>query len=166
MHPHPWRLVAPCAALLLVACAAFSAETKPAAVPPGVDPDAVEIARRAGDFLREQDRFAFTARTAHEVVQPDGAKLEFGATRRYLVVRPDRVRVEVEPREGEDSLLVFDGDQLSYAQPDAKVYAQITLKEHRDIDDAITTLRDRLDVPMPLAELLRSDPRKDLVDSL
>ena len=66
-----------------------------------VEPDAVAVATQAGEFLREQDRFAFTAVTAYEVVQEDGARLEFGGTRRYLVRRPDRVRVESRARSGE-----------------------------------------------------------------
>jgi hypothetical protein len=153
------------AMLVLVAGAARAAENDPAGVPE-IDPEAVKTARSAGDFLRKKKHFSFTAETAYEVVQADGAKLEFGATRRYLVRRPDRVRIEVEPREGDARLVLFDGDQLTIAHPEAKLFAQIQLKDHRDIDAAIDALRVGLDVPIPLGELLRSDPREDLVDAL
>lgn len=158
--------VAACVALLLsFARAAFAAEAA-AAPTPVVDPEAVAIAQRAGDFLRDHERFAFTAETAYEAVQEDGSTLEFGATRRYLVRRPDRVRVEVEPRSGPSRLIVFDGDQLSFAEPQAKVYAQLNLKQHRRIDEAVVMLREVFDMPLPLAELLQSDPRAELVGSL
>jgi len=154
------------AALLLGSADAAFAAAAGKAVPPALDPEAVAIAQRAGEFLRDHDRFSFTAVTAYEVVQADGEKLEFGATRRYLVQRPDRLRVEVEPRSGAQRLVVFDGDQLTWAEPALNVYAQLRLKQHRRIDEAIALLRDVLDVPIPLAELLRNDPRADLVGSL
>jgi hypothetical protein len=136
------------------------------AAPPAIDPEAFGVAQRAGEYLRDHDRFSFTATTAYEVVQKDGEKLEFGATRRYLVQRPDRVRVEVDPRSGPESLVVFDGDQLTWAEPSLDVYAKLQLKQHRPIDEAVALLRDVLDVPVPLGELLGSDPRADLVGSL
>jgi len=154
------------AALLIGSAGAASAAGTQKALPPAVDPQAVAVAQRAGEYLRDHARFSFTAVTAYEVVQADGEKLEFGATRRYLVQRPDRVRIEVDPRSGAERLVVFDGDQLTWAEPALDVYAQLRLKQHRRIDEAIALLRDVLDVPTPLAELLRSDPRADLVGSL
>jgi hypothetical protein len=131
-----------------------------------VEPDAVAIAKRAGDFLREQDRFAFTALTAYEVVQDDGSRLEFGGTRHYLVRRPDRVRVESRARSGERRLMVLDGRQLTYAELDANVYARMDFGKPREIDAVIDLLRDGLGLPLPLAELLRSDPREELTGHL
>ena len=149
----------------MVASTAFAAEPEKAATS-AVDPDAVAAATRAGDFLRGRERYSFTAETAYEAVQDDGSKVEFGATRRYLVRRPDRVRVEVEPRSGASRLVVFDSEQLTYAVPDAKVYAQLELKQRRGIDEAIVMLREVFDMPLPIAELLQTDPREELVGSL
>lgn len=131
-----------------------------------VEPEAAAVAKRAGEFLREQDRFAFTADTAYEVVQEDGARLEFGGTRRYLVRRPDRVRVETQARSGERRLMVLDGRQLTYAELDANVYARMDFGKPREIDAVIDLLRDGLGLPLPLAELLRSDPREELTRDL
>ena len=135
-----------CVGLLLSIASAALAAAPEKAVRPALDPQVVSAAERAGEFLRERDRFSFTAQTAYEVVQSDGSKLEFGATRRYLVNRPDRIRVEVEPRSGERRLIVFDGDRLTFAEPDAKIYAQLRLKQHRGIDEMVVLLRDVLDV--------------------
>jgi len=154
------------AAALLVAGSALAAEGKPKVAPPALDPAVVALVTGAGDHLRAAEQFSFTAETSYEVVQADGSKLEFGATRHYVVHRPDRVRVEVEPRTGEDRLVVFDGDRLTVAQPRAKVYAQLRLQKHRSIDEAVVLLREVLGVPLPLGELLRNDPRPELVGSL
>ena len=40
-----------------------------------VDAEALAIARRAGDFLREAKRFSFRAESGYEVVQEDGSRL-------------------------------------------------------------------------------------------
>jgi hypothetical protein len=161
------RIAAGITATLLVASPVLAAEAKAkSAPPPAVDPAVVALVTGAGDRLRAAERFSFTAETSYEVVQGDGSKLEFGATRRYVVRRPDRVRLEVEPRDGESRLIVFDGDRLTVAQPGAKVYAQLAMKQHRSIDEAVVLLREVLDVPVPLGELLLSDPRPDLVGSL
>lgn len=137
-----------------------------AEVAPALDPEAVAIASRAGDFLREAQRFSFSAESGYEVVQEDGSKLEFGSTRRYAVQRPDRVRVETEPREGNRRLTLFDGKTFVQADLGENVYARADLKQPRDIDFLIDLVRDRMDSPLPLAELLRNDPRQAFEDSL
>jgi len=152
--------------LAAVASTAFAAEPAKKAAEVAVDPAAVAVVQRAGEFLRAHERFSFRAETAFEVVQDDGEKLEFGASRRYLVRRPDRVRVEVEPRSGERQLIVFDGDQLTMAQPDAKVYSQVKLKQHREIDAMLDALRDAFGVPVPIGALLRANPSPDIIGSL
>ena len=138
----------------------------PAETVTSLAPEALAIARRAGDFLREAKRFGFTAQTGYEAVQEDGSKLEFGATRRYVVQRPDRVRVETESREGGRRLTVFDGKRFVQADLDENAYARADLKKGRDIDFVIDLVRERLATPLPLAELLRNNPRQAIEDSL
>jgi hypothetical protein len=152
-------------ALFLAASVAGAQAPTPAAPDP-IDPEAVALAQRAGDFLRDAKRFSFSADSGYEVVQEDGAKLEFGNTRRYLVQRPDRVRVENEPRDGGPRLTLFDGKSFVMVDLDENAYARADLAKPRDIDFVIDLLRERLDAPMPLAELLRNNPRAALEDSL
>ena len=142
------------------------AEAPPEEASPLVDPEAVAIASRVGDFLREAQRFSFSAESGYEVVQNDGSKVEFGSTRRYLVERPNHVRVETEPREGDQRLVLFDGKTFVQADLGENVYAQADLKQPRDIDFVIDLVRERLDAPLPLAELLRNNPRQAIEDSL
>jgi len=69
-------------------------------------------------------------------VQRDGRKLEFGASRRFWVERPNRFRVEAEDREGQATLVVFDGRALSAADLGRNVHAQAVFPTDRTIDDA------------------------------
>jgi hypothetical protein len=155
-----------------LACLPGTAQGQAADEPPGaeaptpLDPEALTIARRAGDFLREARRFRFSAESGYEAVQEDGSKLEFGSTRRYAVQRPDRVRVETEPREGGRRLTLFDGKTFIQADIGEDAYARADLKQARDIDFMIELVRERLDAPLPLAELLRNNPRQAIEDSL
>ena len=159
--------IALCLALgFALAAAAARAEPPAEGAASLVDPEAVAIASRAGDFLRDAQRFSFTAESGYDVVQDDGSKVEFGSTRRYAVQRPDHVRVETEPREGDRRLTLFDGKTFVQADLGENVYARADLKKPRDIDFVIDLVRDRLDAPLPLAELLRNSPRQAIEDSL
>lgn len=127
---------------------------------PVVDPVALQVIRRAGDFLRGQQRVAFEAEVGFEVVQRDGRKLEFGASRRFWVERPNRFRVEAEDREGQATLVVFDGRALSAADLGRNVYAQAVFPTDRTIDDAVDFARRALALPLPLGELVRNEPNE------
>jgi hypothetical protein len=157
---------------LALACLAGGAHGQAAGEPAAaesalaLDPEALVIARRAGDFLREARRFSFSAETGYEAVQADGSKLEFGSARRYAVQRPDRVRVETVPREGGRRLTLFDGKTFAQVDFGENAYARADLAEPRDIDFAIDLVRERLGAPLPLAELVRNNPRQAIEDSL
>jgi hypothetical protein len=158
-----------CLVLALSAAGIARAQAQAEAPPAGVsalDPEALAIASRAGDFLREARRFSVSAESGYEAVQEDGSKLEFGSTRRYVVQRPDRVRVETTGRDGGRKLTVFDGRSFVQVDLDERAYARAELKSPRDIDFMIDLVRERLDTPLPLAELLRNDPRPAFEDSL
>jgi hypothetical protein len=157
-------------AIALHGFAALAADpTPPEAAPidddPDVDPDARDLLKRAADFLRSQQHFSFSADVAFEVYQNDGSTLEFGELREYLVRRPDRLRVSSQRRALGKRVIYFDGDRITVSVPDQKAYALVKLKTHRNIDDALHLVRDRLGLPMPLGELLASDLGKGLEGS-
>jgi hypothetical protein len=161
------------AATLLAGGAAARAQTpapaaggEAAAEDSAVDPAALAAIRRAGDFLRGQERFGFEAEVGYEAVQDDGHTLEFGATRHVWVERPDRFRMEAEDRDGDTSLVVFDGQALSASDPRNGVYAQAVFPTPRDLDDAVAFARRALALPLPLGELLRNDPNDAILTGL
>ncbi len=153
-----------CAAFGLAVAPARAAEpeaAKPAAeAAPAddIDPKAVALLGRFGDALAAQPRFSFAVDFAYDVVQEDGQKLEFGASRIYTVRRPDHLRIEEDRRSGGRREMFFDGNNVTVYVPGDKAYALAKLKQHRDLDSMIDVVRDALDMPVPLGDLLRAKP--------
>jgi len=162
--------------LLVAATFAFAHAghaAEPAAPPAPEAPDASEIddkavalIKRMGEFLKAQTRFAFTVDQSYDVVQEDGEKLEFGDIRRYTVRRPDRLRIDGDKRDGSPRTLFFDGNQILVWVPSDKAYALAKLKQHRDLDTTLTLAEGNLDIQVPLAGLLRTDPTAEILEHL
>jgi len=152
------------AALALLAFTVGPAAAQDLPAQPGIDPKVSAVFARAGDYLRGQSKLAFTADIAFEVAQDDGSLLQFGERRRYTLRRPDRLRIESSRWAEGLRISYFDGAKLSVWSPGNNAYALVKLKQHRDVDQAIEILRDRLGIPMPLSELLMSHPVKSLDD--
>ena len=64
-----------------------------------------------------------TIELAYDAVQADGQVIEYGATRRLAVRRPDHIRVDAVARDGAHRTLVYDGRQLALADAERNVYA-------------------------------------------
>jgi len=132
----------------------------------GVDERAVALIKGMGAFLKAQPRFSFTVDQSFDVVQEDGEKLEFGGTRTYTVMRPDHLRIDEDSRDKSSRTLYFDGKQMALSIPGDKAYALAKLKQPRDLDTTLTLAHENLDIQVPLANLLRSDPTKDILENL
>lgn len=113
------------------------------------------LLEESADFLAAQSRFGFRAHVGYDVVQLSGEKLEFGATRKVTVRRPDRMRVEVMQRDGDRMTLFFDGEQIAIDLPEEKAY--VAAGRPGSLDAAIDYLVDGLDTPAPLHEFLSSN---------
>lgn len=113
--------------------------------------EAIGVLRRASDFLAKQAHFAFTADLSFDAVQPTGLALEFGATNRATVRRPDRLRVESRERNGSLRLLLFDGETIMVSLPDERAYASVA--RSGPVHEALDYLVAELDTPAPLADL-------------
>ena len=168
----------PCVALvgfaLSFAAAAAARAEEPATTPPAteatpadeIDPDAVALLTRFGKALEAQPRFSFAVDLSYEVVQEDGQKLEFGASRVYTVRRPDHLRIDEDRRVGGRREVFYDGNSLTVYSPGDKAYALAKLKQHRDLDAMIDVVRDALDLPVPLGDLLRASPLKRIEEGM
>jgi hypothetical protein len=99
------------------------------------DPVALAVVERMTARLVGSDRLAMHGEISWDVVQPDGRTLEFGATRKVVLRRPDRLRVELEPREGGAKRLLYDGSQLVLQDHDHHVYA--TVAQSGPVDDVV-----------------------------
>jgi hypothetical protein len=121
------------------------------------DEATVALTRASLDFLRARPAFSFAVESSYEAVQDDGVKLEFVRFQRYLVRRPDRLRIEREDATGARRTMLFDGSVITILDATQGLYAQAS--HAGDIDAAVDFVRDILSAPIPLAELLLNDPR-------
>jgi hypothetical protein len=115
---------------------------------------AMAVAKRMADFLSQLQRFSVTADIGFDAVQDDGQKIEFGETRKILVDRPNRLRVEETKRDGSTSELIYDGNSIMLYYAQDNVYA-VTDKPGT-IDDAVFYFVNDLGMRLPLSQLLNS----------
>ncbi len=172
-----WRraLVAlACAGLAATACnrdSDRSFEAAPEAEPPSAEAialreakqatrkqatdEALAILKRSSDFLNDQKSLRFDAVLGFDAVQPWGQKLEFGGSRRVTLRRPDRLRVEVQARDGGEQTLLFDGQHFVVDIPAENAFALV--ERPGTFDEALDYLIEELGTPAPLADFIQSD---------
>lgn len=144
---HPWRTLGPLTFLLVVTLSGVaSAESLP------VEPHAQELLAKALTYISQQERFSVVLHANYDSYQRSGQKLEFGETRKVTLIRPDRLRVEIEESNGVDQVILFDGSNLTLVTPQKGVYAQ--LPEPGTVDQAIVFFVRDLGMRLPLAALL------------
>jgi hypothetical protein len=120
-----------------------------------LDPHAMEIVQKMAERIVAADRFSLSGEIAWDVVQSDGETLEFGATRELVMQRPDRLRVDIDLREGGKRLLLYDGKQVVLEDLAQNVYA--TTPRSGPVDDVVEFVSDRLGIPVALSEFLSPD---------
>jgi hypothetical protein len=118
------------------------------------DARAMAILKRMADFLSQTQRFSVTVDTGFDVVQDSGQKIEFGETRKIVVRRPDRVRIDITKGDGATSGFIFDGQEIAVFNAREHVYA--TAAKPGTLDEAIDYFMNDLDMRFPLADLLSS----------
>src|SRR5262249_5674398 len=115
---------------------------------------AVSVLGKAATFLAQEQHFSVTVETGYDAVQASGLKVEFGATRKYTIRRPDHVRIDAEQRDGEQRGFRFDGKEIAVFDVNQKVYA--TAEHPGTLEEAFAYFLDQLQMPLPLAELFSS----------
>lgn len=139
--------------LMLVSTPVYAQETEAAA--PDTEEQAMTVLKRMAEFLSQAERFSVTLDMGFDVVQDSGQKIEFGETRKVVLRRPDRLRADEMKRDGSQSTLFFDGQNLSLLQVKENVYA--TVAKPGTVDEAIAYFINDLDMRLPLAQLLSSN---------
>jgi len=122
--------------------------------------EAIAVLKRTSALLAQAKTFSVTIEAGFDAVQESGQKIEFGETRKIVLRRPDRLRVDATKRDGSQDGLVFDGKEITVFLSKENVFA--TAAKPGSIDQAVAFLVNDLDVRVPLAELLKSDLNKTL----
>jgi hypothetical protein len=122
---------------------------------PEIDPVALEVLEDLAEHLVAAQQFVFEAETNYDTLQDFGAMVEFGASRRILVSRPDRLRLEGQRRDGVETVSVFDGKDIWVHAAAENAYA--TTAQPGDIDESVEFAVATLRMKAPLADLISPD---------
>jgi hypothetical protein len=121
---------------------------------------AEELLKRMSDQMAAAKTFAFSANVVRERVKSDGTKVEERTTQRWTVRRPDGFTVKIKGTD-RDSEVWYDGKRITFLANLQKKYAQGPIPPK--LDDALDFIATHYDVPMPMADLLYSNPYEALM---
>ncbi|HTP60647.1 MAG TPA: DUF2092 domain-containing protein [Burkholderiales bacterium] len=142
-----------CAAALALT-AAGSALSQNAAAPVQSQAEAREILMRMAAYLGGAQAYSVSLRAGYDVMQKSGQKVEFNETRKIILARPDKLRVEIERSDGTKTLVVFNGKEIVLVDAARNVYA--TSRQPGSIDDSVVYFVKDLGMRLPLGVMLMS----------
>ena len=140
---------------LLILAAALTTGVVAAAQLEDTEARALAVLKESTNYLSKAKSFRLDAELSFDVVQADGQTIEFGATRKITIRRPDHTYVEGRRRDGQSSRFYFDGQVVTLSHPDQNAFA--SAKIPGTLDKMLDYLIDEVGVPMPLADLFYSD---------
>jgi len=148
----PWLVVQiVVTALLLGIPNAFASDDSTNQNVSAQESDATAILLNAADYMAGLQSFRVTVRSSYDALQDDGQMIEFGEIRKILVKRPDQMRVDVTRSDGDQDLLLFNGQALTAYKSADNVFARTA--HPGTIDSAIVYLVRDLQLRFPLARL-------------
>ena len=159
IHHRLVRSIAKCCLVAAVAGISMAVQAQA----PGIDPEAQRLLKTSTDFLARQEKFAFDARVALEVVLHSGQKIEFNHAVRQTVQRPNKMRAE---RTGDlvEQVFIYDGQSLTLYNPGDKVYA--TVSAPNTIEGMLDFARESLGIVAPAGDVLYKDAYAILMDGV
>jgi hypothetical protein len=119
---------------------------------------AQEILKRMADFLKQTKQYTVTVDSEYDVVQKSGEKIEFGEVRKLTVVRPDRIRVDTESRDGRKGMLCYNGQDIVIFDAKDNVYS--SERKPSDLDHLFDHFKDDLEINLPLGQVFSAGLEK------
>jgi hypothetical protein len=145
------------AALMLFAGLAHAQKTAPAKKTQPVSESQAQaraILTRMAEYLAGAKAFSVSMRAGYDAVQKSGQKIEFGETRKLVLSRPDRLRIEGEDSDGDKTLTVFTGKEIVLINSTDNAYA--VAPQPSGLDNTIVHYVRDLGMRLPLAMMLVS----------
>ena len=126
----------------------------------GIEPEAQRMLKVMSDYLASQKFISFGYDANFEVVTKEGQKLLLASSGAIDLNRPDKLRVT---RSGgfADVEMLFDGKTLTLLGKNANAYTQTDIPG--TIDNLADELREKLNRPIPGADLLSSNVYEQLM---
>ncbi len=120
-----------------------------------IEPIALETLKKMCDLLKNANSLTFTASTAREQLATTGQMLDFFFTTRVKMVRPSLLKLDIKGDIWTLSLW-YNGKTLTLMDPRTMYYAQADAPP--SIDETISFLISKVDIPLTLSSILVSDP--------
>jgi hypothetical protein len=124
------------------------------------DANAKGLLKAMSDYLAAQKAIAFDYDSNLEIVSTQQQKIALASSGTLTLNRPDKLHAT---RTGgfANVEMVFDGKALTLLGKNANLYAQI--EAPGTLDELVDLLRDKYHRPVPAADLLMSNPYKELM---
>jgi len=124
------------------------------------DADAKRLLKAMSDYLGSQKAISFDYDVNLELVSTQQQKIGLASSGTLTLDRPDKVHLT---RTGgfANVEMVFDGKTLTLLGKNTNLYTQV--EAPGTIDQLVDLLRDKYHRPVPAADLLMSDPYKELM---
>jgi hypothetical protein len=122
------------------------------AAPPAQDPAAHALLLKMANFIAQAPGLSVTMRSGYDAIQADGQRVEFGERRKFLIQRPDKLRVEVERSDGERGGVTYDGRWITAFNARENVYARV--EKVGSLDEMLAYMVRDLRASVPLARML------------
>src|SRR6516162_826458 len=122
--------------------------------------DAKRLLKAMSDYLGAQKAISFDYDVSFELVSTQQQKIALASSGTVTLNRPDKVHLT---RTGgfANVEMVFDGKTLTLLGKNTNLYTQVDAPG--TIDQLVDVLRDKYHRPVPAADLLMSDPYKELM---
>ncbi len=119
-----------------------------------IDEKAADILRQMADFIESQEKFSFHAETERDILTMNGVYIQVNHEGSTIVNRPNQFRANVTGELVQRELL-YDGSTVTVVDTERNIYARGDVTDN--MDETLDTLIQKLNINMPLAELLYSD---------
>jgi hypothetical protein len=130
---------------------------------PAIEPTVLEILKATSQRLTSAKSLSFTAVTTYESPARNGQPLYYSTLSTVEVQRPNKLAV-ITPGDGPASDFYYDGQTMTAYVPAANLVAVTDAPP--TIDEAMKAAYDKAAIYFPFAEVLVSDPYKNLSDGL
>ena len=149
------------ASLLLLSAAACSrTETPTSSAHTGVDAKADDLLHKMSDLLASSDSLTFTTSEEHDHLRRTGELKHLHQTKEVSIHRPSALHLKIAGGE-RDGEIFYDGQKLSLLANNKKMWAQVSVPP--TLDEMMDYAAERLDIPMPMADVLYSSPYDSLM---
>ncbi len=130
---------------------------------PAIEPGALEILKATSQRLASAKSMSFTAITTYELPARNGQPLYYTTLSAVVVQRPNKLAV-ITPGDGPASDFYYDGKTITAYAPAANLVAIADAPP--TIEEAMKAAYDKAAIYFPFAEIIVSDPYKNLSEGL